>query len=220
MQANIKEIFESVQGEGIFVGEKQIFVRFAGCNLQCAYCDTDYYIDKSTLVLKEEELFDKLRKYNSEIISFTGGEPLMSVDFLDSFLSKYKKYLNKKIYLETNGTLFEELEKIIENVDIIAMDIKIQSATNQINQFDINEKFLDIAYKKDVFLNTVFTSLITDDEIDSIINLVSKYNVPLVLQPRTPFREDEPFMEIYNKFYDRYPSTLLIPQTHKFLNLR
>lgn len=220
MQANIKEIFESVQGEGIFVGEKQVFVRFAGCNLQCAYCDTDYYIDKSTLVLKEEELFDKLRKYGAGIISLTGGEPLMSIDFLDSFLKKYKKYLNKKIYLETNGTLPDELDRIIDEVDIIAMDIKIQSATNQINQFDINEKFLDVAYKKDVFIKVVFTSSITEDEINSILNLVSKYNTPLVLQPKTPFREDEPFMEIYNKFYDKHKTTLLIPQTHKFLNLR
>ena len=41
-KASIKEIFTSIQGEGLYVGYKQLFVRFCGCNLSCDYCDTDY----------------------------------------------------------------------------------------------------------------------------------------------------------------------------------
>ena len=41
-KAKIKEIFTSIQGEGPFIGHKQLFVRFCGCNLSCKYCDTDY----------------------------------------------------------------------------------------------------------------------------------------------------------------------------------
>ena len=114
MQASIKEIFESIQGEGILAGYKQVFVRFVGCNLNCAFCDTNFMEDEKTLHLKEEELFDMVRKFDSESLSFTGGEPLLHHQFIKSFLTKYKKFLNKEIYLETNGTLYKELEKIFK----------------------------------------------------------------------------------------------------------
>ena len=41
-KVKIKEIFTSIQGEGLFIGYKQLFIRFCGCNLSCNYCDTDY----------------------------------------------------------------------------------------------------------------------------------------------------------------------------------
>ena len=53
----IKEIFTSIQGEGLYVGEKQIFVRFCKCNLACRYCDTDFSLKKKKKYL-DSELFD------------------------------------------------------------------------------------------------------------------------------------------------------------------
>lgn len=217
MTAKIKEIFESVQGEGILAGYKQIFIRFAFCNLNCDYCDTNHS-DENAMNLSEEELFDKIKKFDSEFISLTGGEPLIHVGFIKSFLNKYKKFLNKEIYLETNGTLYEQLSEIIDLIDIVAMDIKIQSATGEVNRFDINEKFLEISKEK-AFIKVVFTKEITDEEIETIANLAKKYDVPLIIQPKSPIDRSVPFLEIYNRFYSIYKDTRLIPQTHKFIGV-
>ena len=66
-RAKIKEIFSSIQGEGLYIGCKQIFIRFCACNLNCYYCDTDFYPaninDKNTFFeYKPEELVEYLEK--------------------------------------------------------------------------------------------------------------------------------------------------------------
>lgn len=213
--AKIKEIFDSIQGEGLFVGEKQVFIRFSSCNLNCAYCDTDF---QNGIELNEDELYQKIKDYNASSISLTGGEPLINFQFIKSFLIKYKNILNKKIHLETNGTLYNNLVEIIDLIDVVAMDIKIKSATMEDNKFSINEKFLEIANKK-AFIKVVFTNEITDDEIENILKIAKKYNTLIILQPKTPIDLKTPFLDIYNKFYNEYKNVRLIPQTHTFLQV-
>ncbi len=218
MNAAIKEIFESIQGEGILIGTKQVFVRFANCNLNCNYCDTDFS-NENCMELNEEELFDKIKKFNSESVALTGGEPLLSSDFIRSFLLKYKKYLNKEFLLETNGTMYEKLSEVIDLIDIVSMDIKLKSATCEENLFDINDKFLNLAKGK-VFIKVVFNSDIQDSEIEQVSSLALKYSSPLVLQPVSPIDTSIPFIEIYDKFYSKYSDVRLIPQIHPFLKVR
>ena len=214
--AEIKEIFESIQGEGLYLGEKQVFIRFSNCNLNCAYCDTEF---NKGIELNEDELYEKIKNYNSKSISLTGGEPLLSVDFIKSFLLKYKSKLNKKIHLETNGTLYKNLAEIIDLIDVVSMDIKIKSAAKEENKFDINEKFLENCKNK-AFMKVVFTKYIENNEIEAICALSKKYNAPLILQPKTPIDTNTPFLEIYNKFYNKGLNVRLIPQTHTFLKLQ
>lgn len=214
----IREIFTSIQGEGVWVGQKHIFVRFCKCNLKCAFCDTDFDTKKAQ-EYSSEELFNHLKNINCDVISLTGGEPLLDVEFLADFLKNYKEKLNKKIYLETNGTLYNELAKIIDFVDIISMDIKIKSATNQENQFEINDKFLNIASKKETFIKIVFDNNITNDEIINSCALANKYSLKLILQPKMPMDKNINLEEIYEKFYTNCKNIYLIPQVHKFLNL-
>lgn len=213
--AKIKEIFESIQGEGLFVGEKQVFIRFSSCNLNCTYCDTNF---QNGIELNEDELYQKIKNYNANSISLTGGEPLLYFQFIKSFLIKYKNKLNKKIHLETNGTLYNNLAEIIDLIDVVAMDIKIKSATMEDNKFLLNEKFLDVAKNK-AFIKVVFTNEITDDEIENILKIAKKYNTPIILQPKTPIDLKTPFLDIYNKFYNEYKNVRLIPQTHTFLQV-
>lgn len=214
----IKEIFTSIQGEGPYIGQKHIFVRFCKCNLNCAFCDTDFNIE-SALGYSIDELYEKLNKIDCEITSFTGGEPLIDVDFLKLFLEKYKSKLNKKIYLETNGTMINELTKIIDLIDIVSMDIKLKSATNQPNKFEINEEFIKIARKKETFIKVVFDSNIEKNEIDYCCALAKKYNLLLVLQPKMPMDKNLNIENIFEIFYKNYKNIRLIPQVHKFLNV-
>ena len=214
----IREIFTSIQGEGPYVGQKHIFVRFCKCNLNCAYCDTDFN-SQNAKDYNIDDLALNLADNDAEVISFTGGEPLLELDFLKEFLSEYKSKLNKKIYLETNGTLYKNLAQIIDYIDIISMDIKLESATGQKNLFFENEEFLKIAQKKETFIKAVFDENISDDEIEKVAYLAKKYNTLLILQPKMPINKGLDLDNIYNKFYKKYKNIRLIPQVHKYLNL-
>lgn len=215
----IKEIFQSVQGEGPYIGINQLFIRFSKCNLNCCYCDTDFKFD-----LKEysiEKLLNEVKQYNNiHSISLTGGEPLTEIDFLSQFLP----YVNKKIYLETNGTLYNNLLKIIDFIDIISMDIKLPSAAKIPDMFNIHKKFIEIARNKNLFLKVVFNDKITEFETEKTIALAKEYNTLIVLQPQmdgnTPSLSSDMINKIYYNFIDKYNNVRLIPQTHKFLNLR
>ncbi|MCD7740169.1 MAG: 7-carboxy-7-deazaguanine synthase QueE [Candidatus Gastranaerophilales bacterium] len=219
----IKEIFESIQGEGPFIGINQLFIRFSKCNLNCKYCDTDF---KTNLKLySDKELLDEINKYPYvHSISLTGGEPLCETDFLLEFLPLINK--NKKIYLETNGILYENLQKLINNIDIISMDIKLPSSCEMIDMFDIHRFFIEISvkHKKEIFLKTVFDEKITDDEIKKTILLAQKYDLLIILQPKTEdgtIRLSQDFIyNIYYKFIKNYRNVRLIPQVHKFLKIR
>lgn len=216
----IKEIFESIQGEGPYMGANQLFIRFSKCNLHCKYCDTDF-----TANLKEysaQELANIVNKYkNIHSISLTGGEPLLDVDFLVEFLP----LANQKVYLETNGVLFENLKKIINLVDIISMDIKLPSTSGNKNLFDVHEKFIGVAKKakKEIFLKVVFDENITEDEITSTVQLAENNGLLLVLQPKMDgdYLKLKPdfLYKTYYKFVSKHKNTRLIPQVHKFLNL-
>ena len=222
-KAHIREIFLSIQGEGPYIGQEQLFIRFCGCNLHCAYCDTDFEISKSN-EYTPQELLKEIQKYGKRLtLSLTGGEPLVSAEFLKEFLPLAKQY-GHKIYLETNATLPEKLKEVIQFVDIISADIKLKSATGEGISSEIFDKFFEIASAKELFAKIVFNSEITEQEIQSSVLLAKKYDFELILQPEMngnkfalTTTETE---EIFKKFITLYPQTRLIPQMHKFLNVR
>ena len=142
----IGEIFSSIQGEGYLAGRRQIFIRLTGCNLNCRYCDTEYqktgfcrletrpgaadfrFIPQA---LESGQLIEIVKDWITALpgahhsISVTGGEPLLSVDFLKSCLPGLRGLL--PIHLETNGTLHDALEQVIQYTDYISMDMKLPS---------------------------------------------------------------------------------------------
>jgi len=109
----IKEIFLSLQGEGPDVGAPAVFVRLAGCNLHCSWCDTDH--QTNAVELTEEEVVFQVCKIAppNKFVVITGGEPfLQPLNKLLAFL------LNRgfRVQLETNGTLWqEELRELLKN---------------------------------------------------------------------------------------------------------
>ncbi len=222
-KANIREIFLSIQGEGPYVGERQLFIRFCRCNLNCRYCDTDFELSKST-EYTPSQLIEKVNGYGKNfVLSLTGGEPLVSVDFLSEFLPLAKNSKHK-IYLETNATLPENLNKIIDFTDVISADIKLESCTGQPQAEDKITEFFDIASQKEVFAKIVFNENITEEEINFATKLAIKNNILIILQPEMAENNfavsTEVCEKIFDKFYSKYPNVRMIPQMHKFLNVR
>ncbi|MBQ8168818.1 7-carboxy-7-deazaguanine synthase QueE [bacterium] len=218
----IKEIFDSIQGEGPYIGYKQLFVRFCNCNLKCNYCDTEFAPDEYFEDFTPQELADYIKKFNNyHSISLTGGEPLLSTEFLKEFLPLVN---NSKIYLETNATLADKLAEVIDFVDIIAADIKLESATGIKDTLKFHDKFFEIAKQKECFAKIVFNDKITDQEIFDSCELANKYNFEIILQPamdKDKMTVTSDFCEkILNHFLKMHSKTRLIPQVHKFLNVR
>jgi organic radical activating enzyme len=227
--ANIYEVFFSYQGEGLYAGLPQIFVRFAGCNLKCGYCDTAYSRDASggkTYI--PQKLFELTKKvylknkkhfiFGAPFVSVTGGEPLIHADFLKG----YFQLLNSagfSVYLETNATLPKQLNKVLQACDIISADIKLPSALGK-NVFKLHRQFLSAAPEK-TFVKTVITKKTTLTEFKKAISLVKKINpdMPFVVQPA----QDVNFSTLYGYVFEakkKLSRVILLPQLHKIFKVR
>lgn len=220
--ARIAEIFESIQGEGLYIGQKQVFIRFFGCNLSCAFCDTPLVEFKDYSV---QELKDTLAGYSGyHSLSLTGGEPLCQADFLIDFLKGFEGRV--KVYLETNGTLVNELSKIINCVDIIAMDFKLPSFSNTRSFWKEHEDFLKIALSKEVFIKIVIAKATDAQEIQTAGQIIKrvKPDVDVVLQPNW-FEQDCALLEKLESYKKELmdfdiPHVRILPQAHKYAGIK
>jgi 7-carboxy-7-deazaguanine synthase len=103
----VQEVFYTLQGEGPFSGQTAIFVRLAGCNLSCYWCDTEF--ESSTWRPSLEELLAKiveLRPPTCDLIVLTGGEPFRQniAPLIEALLGQ-----GLRVQIETNGTLWVDL---------------------------------------------------------------------------------------------------------------
>jgi organic radical activating enzyme len=228
MKADITEIFSSVQGEGLYLGVKQIFVRFKRCNMKCTYCDVPPDLTKKEYTVPE--LMDEIRAREAKdgphhSVSITGGEPLLYADFLQGFLHALKE-AGFKVYLETNGTLPHELAKVIDLVDIIAMDFKLPSSTLEGDQWSAHEEFLKVSCAKEVFIKMVLTGRTTEEDIERAIAVVKTADkaVPLVLQPVHSERDAVPIDRLFGFLtlasQKGLRSVRVVPQVHKIVGIR
>ena len=98
----INEIFHSLQGEGYNTGMAAVFVRFAGCNLRCAFCDTEH---QSYTQMTAQEIAEAVFAYSADehtLIVLTGGEPALQAD--EELLTALHTH-RQRVAIETNGTL-------------------------------------------------------------------------------------------------------------------
>jgi organic radical activating enzyme len=221
--ARVVEVFSSIQGEGVCLGQRQIFVRLGGCNLHCDYCDEPDTIPiPSGEVWPRKKLQDAIEKLHTErpheAVSWTGGEPLLHPAFLAPMMIWARKR-GLKNYLETNGTRVEALRALAPLCDVVAMDLKLPSATGR-QCWSEHLEFLHVAPEK-TFAKCVLTSSTTPAEWRQVIRLMQEVSVkiPLILQPATARPGVEPISpELAVKFFHQAAALLkdvrIIPQWH------
>jgi 7-carboxy-7-deazaguanine synthase len=121
---NINEIFYSLQGEGALVGLPTVFIRTAGCNLRCSYCDTTYAYDEGKEITVDQ-ILRIIESYHCSSVCITGGEPLLQKDLATLVTALVRKKYT--ICIETNGS--KSVKKISEKKNVmISLDIKCPSS--------------------------------------------------------------------------------------------
>jgi 7-carboxy-7-deazaguanine synthase len=240
-KTKILETFCSIQGEGKYAGVKQVFVRFAECNLACAWCDEQDKLRASTTPTNdqpgevaaeefsvEQVLFNVNELWkNCHSVSLTGGEPLLQKDFIRELLPSLQKE-GKRIYLDTNGTLVAPLKEIIDGIDIVAMDIKLPSSTRCRPFWSEHEEFLKVALAKnglDIFTKAIIAKDTQKEDITQMVELLARRDVEilLVLQPNSFDLGDgviDRCLEFQNYCLRYLKDVRVVPQLHKFINLR
>lgn len=228
MTAFVSEIYASVQGEGPYSGERQVFLRLAGCPLRCRYCDTPESLTaKGHPRLTATHVVAQILKIRgkAKTVSVTGGEPLVQAAFLEELLPLLKKK-KLRIYLETAGVHPHALQRIIRWVDVVAMDMKLPTATGR-PYWKEHGEFLKIGAEK-IFVKIVLEKGSKPSEIKKAVSLLAKRRKPplLVLQPVTPLSaSDEPpsaeqITEAYGQAKANLPQVFVMPQQHKIWNVR
>jgi organic radical activating enzyme len=238
----LSEIFVSFQGEGEAVGRRQLFIRLAGCNLRCRYCDTPDSLERSSRfvvhgvtgsvelqnpVTTAEAVAHAMRLLEGEGavdgVSVTGGEPLVQADFVAELLADAR--LPRPRLLETNGMLPDRLAAVLPMVDLVSMDIKLPSNTGEPAFWDAHARFLSRGRGK-VYVKVLVDTSTDIDEVESAARLVREHapNTPVFLQPitspdgRTDIQAGR-LRELFTCVRRHVGDVRVLPQTHKILGV-
>ena len=237
-RARVSEIFTSIEGEGIFVGKKTLFIRFSGCHLKCKWCDTkyalpldsgtEYQIDEiKDLIIRELQPF-------TYKVNFTGGEPLLQADSVIELANFIKKQTNLKTYIESSCFDSELFNKVLPFIDICKIEFKTDdSKVVESEEYDnllLNEiKCLELAVEsnKTTYIKIVVTN---STDLESFKNLV--YNISKKIKPsnivgfiiQPSHGVDQPtvskLLDTYDIVQPIFPEVRIIPQLHKEMGAR
>ncbi|MDH3982256.1 MAG: 7-carboxy-7-deazaguanine synthase QueE [Kiritimatiellaceae bacterium] len=248
MKTYLSEIFSSVQGEGPYVGERHLFVRFCGCNRDCIFCDTDTERTGTVLVEKDpgsghleqisnpltvEQIMELIREVDSKKtnrrISLTGGAPLLQAHFLRELLPRLcgDEY---SLYLETAGDLPQQLKTIIEWIDVVAMDVKLSSVTREKSTLPAHWQFLKTCrdFNVEVFTKLILSSETHEGELMEAVKGIKKAggeDTLVVIQPMTRAERTNAvptgaqLLRWQDKVSGVLPNVRVIPQTHKMMEM-
>jgi len=216
----IKDIFYSFQGEGPWVGYPQVFIRFYGCNIHCAYCDEPDYVQDRVSYTTERVLQELAPFMDKPIhsISITGGEPMIQLEALKALIPA----LPFPVYLETNGTLPKGLPEIKNLISYFSVDFKPGFKT------EFSEFIKEIKDHPNLYVKFVLTRDFAVQDIEWIGKVISEYNkkIPFVIQPVTPYgvvtqkASPEDILRAYQTARYYIEDVRIIPQTHKFIGIK
>jgi len=241
----LSEIFVSFQGEGAHVGRRHLFVRLAGCNIRCRYCDTPDSLERTegfTIQWNDRTEYrqnpvravDVALVINSllreaepiDAVALTGGEPLTQSEFLAELLGAAQ--LSVPALLETNGVLPRRLPDVLPLVDIISMDVKLPSNTGEGSFWDEHAEFLERARAgaKDIYIKILVDQETKEEDVLQAAMLVARSvpTAPVFLQPIVDERgrcsiDAAKMTQLFIVARGRVPSVRVLPQTHKFMQI-
>jgi organic radical activating enzyme len=246
-QGYISEIFVSFQGEGAHVGERHLFVRLAGCNIRCTYCDTPDSLERTPGYRVYDKRGDANYSENpissaalAEIVqsilrsdpyidalALTGGEPLVQSEFLREFLNMAQ--LQIPVLLETNGVLPQRLAPVLDGVSIISMDFKLPSNSGEAPFWDEHASFLDQACRaaKDVYVKILVDAATELTDVARAGSLLAQQaaEITAFLQPISdppgglPLSEQR-LAEMFGTLRAQHRQVRVLPQTHKLIGIR
>ncbi len=167
----VVEKFISINGEGRCAGELAAFIRFAGCNLNCSYCDTRWANEANVPyeILSEEEIYAYIKEQNVNNITLTGGEPLLqeNIGRLIKLLSKDKSL---RIEVETNGAV--SLKDYIDIGDNVTFTLDYKLPGSKMNHMMVMENY-DLIRTQD----TVKFVVSDQEDLDKAREIIEEYSL-------------------------------------------
>jgi len=205
----INEIFLSIQGEGIYSGEKMVFIRTEYCNLRCSWCDTKYSFNEG-MEMSIEEIFNSVENLNNghgtNWICLTGGEPLLQKD-ISSLVSRLSK--NYNILLETSGSL--DIRRFLPVYNLVKKDVdfKLPSSGMYRKFNDKNLLYMENGDYIKFVVNDLLDFKVAMEEIEKIDK-----NIQIVVQP--VYGTDLKWLA--DEFIEKAPANArLMLQEHKYI---
>jgi len=168
----INEIFYSIQGESIHSGRPCIFVRLAGCNLRCSYCDTSYAYEEG-VKMEIGEILEQISAYQCRLVEITGGEPLLQPN--TPMLIQKLLEDGYEVLMETNGSF--DISRVDRRCMII-LDIKCPSSgendkndLKNLNRLSLNDqvKFVIGSREDYKYAKEIITSIPAEFPLDRVL---------------------------------------------------
>ncbi|HYB99705.1 MAG TPA: 7-carboxy-7-deazaguanine synthase QueE [Candidatus Limnocylindrales bacterium] len=245
-KAYLSEIFASFQGEGSRVGQRHLFVRFAGCNIRCRWCDTpaslvrtpacsvDYpggehtQLDNPVSWKDLAAIIDRCCKEDPTIamIAITGGEPMVQSAFLSHWLSCAPPPV--PCLLETNAMLVHGLSSVLPRIALVSADVKLPSNSGEGELWDRHRAFLEGCRGTELYVKMPVDAATDAAEVERAARLVAECapEATLFVQPITA--PDTPQWQIDSARLAELAAvaatvvadTRVLPQMHKLVGVR
>jgi len=219
------EIFASIQGEGLRVGEPSVFLRLSGCNLKCVMCDTRYSWNEGK-ELSYDEILERIASFGLKSVVITGGEPLLQRKSLLGLV----KLLNENgftLSIETNGTIADEpAVEVCKLMELVTISPKITSFSGKVLHLNTVCKLLE-ELKNRVCLKW---PILSREDFEVVAELVEDMDVggdvPVVVQPAfVPGESFDDYLERVRLLWKAAPEVFrkrrlsfrFIPQLHRLV---